>query len=128
MLRLRLPEACSCIVEIVASIILNLEIGVIAMVDSRLKSLSEALTNIAPGWTINFIANLFLLPLFAADYASGDVNRIAGASFIVGCVFTVISVVRSYYLRRLFERFGEKVTLATLIGDGIARIRGRFAK
>jgi len=122
MLRLRLQAACSCIAEIVASIILNLEIGVIAMVDSRLKSLSEALTNIAPGWTINFIANLVMLPWFAADYASGDIHRIAWASFVVGCVFTVISVVRSYYLRRLFERFGEKENLYTLIIRGLKRL------
>lgn len=85
------------------------------MTDSKLKSLSESFTNIIPGWTINFLANIWVLPIYAADYISGDINRIAWASFVVGVWFTLISVARSYFLRRLFERFGEKENLYTLL-------------
>lgn len=74
------------------------------MSQTRLGSLAEAWANIAVGFTINYIANLIILPLF------GFKSLTARNNFIIGCIYTVISLVRSFVLRRYFNglRFGNK--------------------
>lgn len=56
----------------------------------------EAVANIVIGFSINFAANLVVLPLFGLAVTP----RVA---FEIGLVFTVISLVRSYLLRRAFN-------------------------
>lgn len=63
---------------------------------TRLGSLYEALINIVIGFTINYFANLLIFPLFGLHISPG-------ANFIMGCVYTVISLVRSYLIRRYFN-------------------------
>jgi uncharacterized membrane protein YbhN (UPF0104 family) len=63
---------------------------------SRLGSFIEACANTAIGWSINFGANLVVLPAF------GYPVTVAHALGI-GVVFTVISVARSYVVRRWFN-------------------------
>lgn len=81
------------------------------MNQSRIGSLIEAAANIVIGFTINWCANMLILPMYG--YAvSGK------TAFSIGCVFTVISLVRQYVLRRWFNqrlrigalRLAEKVT------------------
>jgi hypothetical protein len=67
------------------------------MTQTRLGSWLEAWANIAIGFGINFIANLIVLPLFGFHVTPGD-------AFGIGLVFTAISLVRSYVLRRVFNR------------------------
>jgi hypothetical protein len=67
------------------------------MNQSRLGSLMEALTNTVVGFAINFCMNLVILPVFFDKHIS------LGANFVMGCVFTVVSVARSYVLRRWFN-------------------------
>lgn len=66
------------------------------MKDSRVKSLVEATFNIIVGFSINFTMNAILLPLmFGIPFSwSGFFN--------LGLLYTLISLVRSYVLRRLF--------------------------
>lgn len=66
------------------------------MKQSRFMSMVEALANIAIGFTINFIGNITVLPLFGLKVTVAD-------ALGIGVVFTVISIVRSYILRRGFE-------------------------
>lgn len=66
------------------------------MAQTRRGSLVEAVANTAIGWFISLIANLVVLPLFGYDVTLGDAVGI-------GVVFTAISVVRSYYVRRAFN-------------------------
>ena len=65
-------------------------------------SFVEAWANIAVGFGINFAANLAVLPLFGLPVTAGD-------AFWIGVIFTVISLARSYVLRRWFNglRFGH---------------------
>jgi hypothetical protein len=63
---------------------------------SRLHSFVEAWANVAIGFTINFVANLFVLPLFGF-------NVRASQAFGIGLIFTVISIARSYVIRRWFN-------------------------
>lgn len=74
------------------------------MAQTKTGSLVEAGANIAVGFGINFGANLALLP-WLWDAASP-----ARSAFVIGIFFTVISLVRSYVLRRWFNglRFGQE--------------------
>lgn len=74
------------------------------MAQTKLGSITEAWANIAVGFTINFIANMLILPLF------GFTTLTLRTNFIIGLLYTVISLVRSYVLRRWFNglKFGNK--------------------
>ena len=63
---------------------------------SRLQSLIEAWLNVAIGFGVSLVANLIVLPLFGYPVTVGD-------AFGIGLVFTAISIVRSYIIRRLFN-------------------------
>lgn len=69
---------------------------------TKLGSFVEAWANIAVGFTINYCANLVILPAFGFPVTAGD-------AFLIGVIFTVISLARSYVLRRWFNglRFGN---------------------
>ena len=66
------------------------------MNQTRLGSLIESLMNVVIGFTINFCANLLILPLFGFHVTLGD-------NFLIGVLYTLISIVRSYAIRRWFE-------------------------
>lgn len=68
---------------------------------SKLHSMIEAWVNIAVGFWINMIANYFVLPMFGFKVSFGD-------AFGIGLVFTFISLVRSYILRRAFNKLTAK--------------------
>lgn len=63
---------------------------------SRLGSLIEALANVVIGFSINWCANLLILPLFGFHVTGSQ-------AFGIGVFFTAISIVRSYALRRWFN-------------------------
>ena len=65
---------------------------------SMRDSIKETWTNIAIGFGINFVANIAVLPL------AGFVIT-ASSALWVGAIFTAISVIRSFALRRLFNFF-----------------------
>jgi hypothetical protein len=73
------------------------------MAQTKLGSFIEAWANIVVGFSINFVANMLILPLFGFKVS-------AGGAFKIGLIFTVISLVRSYVLRRWFNglKFGNK--------------------
>lgn len=66
------------------------------MNQTKLGSLIEAIINTAIGFAINFTANLLIFPLFGFQLS-------LGSNFALGCIYTVISVVRSYCIRRWFN-------------------------
>jgi uncharacterized membrane protein (DUF485 family) len=72
------------------------------MAQTKLGSFVEAWANIAVGFTINFTANMLILPHFGFAIT-------AGKAFGIGVIFTAISLARSYVLRRWFNglRFGN---------------------
>lgn len=71
---------------------------------TRKGSFAEAWTNIAIGFSINYTANLLILPLF------GFHSLTPGKNFVIGCIYTGISLARSYCLRRWFNgiKWGNK--------------------
>jgi hypothetical protein len=78
------------------------------MIQSRLSSFIEAWINVAIGFGINFIANLLILPLFGFHISLSD-------NFLMGLLYTVISVMRSYMIRRWFN---AKIHNAALLLGG----------
>ena len=67
------------------------------MSQSKMGSFVEAWANILIGFGINFTANLIVLPMF------GFSDLTARVAFEIGLIFTVISLIRSYVLRRVFN-------------------------
>jgi hypothetical protein len=66
------------------------------MTQTRLGSLIEAIINVIIGFAINFTANMLIFPLFGFHITPG-------ANFAMGMIYTVISVARSYCVRRWFN-------------------------
>ena len=63
---------------------------------SKKDSLIESLTSTTIGWLIGVILNLTVLPLF-------DYNITVVDSLWVSLIFTVVSVIRGYLIRRYFN-------------------------
>ncbi len=66
------------------------------MSQSRKSSLVEALTNIAVGFGVALVSQLIIFPLY-------NVHVPFTTDLVITLWFTVISLVRSYFLRRLFN-------------------------
>jgi uncharacterized membrane-anchored protein len=67
------------------------------MNQSKLDSFMEALTNVIVGLIVSTIANHFLLPAVLGVEMSFVQN------IVIGAAFTIISIMRSYLLRRAFN-------------------------
>ena len=64
---------------------------------SRFGSIIETLTNVVVGLIISFVANLLIFPLFGWEISTSQ-------NIILVIFYTVISIVRSYALRRIFNK------------------------
>lgn len=69
------------------------------MSQTKRGSILESLTNTCAGFGINFSCNLLILPLFGFTSLTWRQN------FVIGGIYTVISIVRGYVLRRVFNTF-----------------------
>lgn len=67
------------------------------MTQSRRLSLVEAITNVAVGYLLAVITQIVVFPWFGIHPSLGE-------NLAIGSIFTGISLLRSYALRRLFER------------------------
>ena len=63
---------------------------------TKKQSLIETLTSVFVGWLIGVILNMLVLPIF--DY---DVSLTDGV--LISIIFTAVSVIRSYVIRRWFN-------------------------
>ena len=67
------------------------------MKQSRLMSLVEAVANVAVGYGLAVLTQLVVFPWFGLPAHISD-------ALAIGAIFTLISIARSFALRRLFER------------------------
>lgn len=78
------------------------------MTQTRLESFIEAWANVAIGFGINFAMNFAILP------AVGLPVPTLGQNLAMGVLFTIVSVARSYAVRRWFnariKRFAQQMT------------------
>lgn len=66
------------------------------MNQSRLSSAIEAIMNVIIGLGINIAANFVILPLVGFDITLSQ-------NLLIGVLYTVVSLVRSYAIRRWFN-------------------------
>jgi len=69
------------------------------MTQSRRLSFVEAVTNIVVGYALAVAAQIMVFPWFGLHLPLGE-------NLTIGAVFVGISLLRSYALRRLFQRWG----------------------
>jgi hypothetical protein len=68
------------------------------MSQSRRMSLVESFANVVVGYGIAVATQSVVFPVFGIHVTLAD-------DLAIGAVFTVVSLIRSYLLRRAFERF-----------------------
>lgn len=66
------------------------------MTQSRKGSAAEAVANIAIGYGVNFTCNAMFLPLLGVHITFKE-------NAVFGVIMTVVSLIRSYTLRRVFN-------------------------
>jgi hypothetical protein len=71
------------------------------MSQSRKGSAYEAVMNVLVGYTINMLANFAIFPLFGWQISLSQ-------NLQIGVIYTVVSLVRSYCIRRWFNGFKSK--------------------
>jgi len=66
------------------------------MKQSRLMSLVESLANVLVGYVVAVATQMLVFPLFGLAVTVTE-------NLLIGLIFTAVSIVRSYALRRNFE-------------------------
>ena len=69
---------------------------------TRLHSFIESIINIAVGYGVAITAQILIFPLFGMEVSLGD-------NLLIGGLFTIVSLIRSYILRRIFNTW-TKIT------------------
>lgn len=82
---------------------------------SRLGSFVEACINVLIGFWINFFANLVILPMVGFHISIAQ-------NFYIGLLYTLVSVARSYCIRRWFNGYIKKAS--TTIASEIKHVKG----
>jgi len=84
--------------------------------DSHKKSLSEAFVNSFGGYPIGYAIGIVILPLSMGWIQEDPLT----ANLVITFVYATVSFARSYFLRRVFERFG--------IDDNFIRVGMKLVK
>jgi hypothetical protein len=73
------------------------------MMQSRVMSLVEAVANVVVGYGVAVFTQILIFPLFG-------LHTTLVQNLAMGAVFTVVSIARSFALRRLFEQIRIRQT------------------
>ena len=87
-----------------------------SILDSKKKSASEAFVNSFGGYPIGYGVGIIVLPL-STGWIQEDPYM---ANIAITGVYATVSFVRSYFLRRLFEKYG--------IDDNFIRVGIKFVQ
>ena len=68
------------------------------MKQSRRMSLVESLANVAIGYGVAVLTQIAVFPFFGLHVSLAD-------NLVMGALFTIVSIARSFTLRRVFEEF-----------------------
>ena len=91
--------------------------------DSHKKSLSEALVNSFGGYPIGYGVGIVILPL-SMGWIQEDPYM---ANIVITGVYATVSFVRSYFLRRIFERYGVDDNFIRLGLKTLRKLRNSFS-
>jgi hypothetical protein len=79
-----------------------MEVLEMAMLDSKKKSASEALVNALGGFPVGYGLGIVILPI-STGWIQEDPYM---ANIAITGAYAITSFVRSYFLRRVFEKYG----------------------
>ena len=92
------------------------------LVDSKKKSASEAFVNSFGGYPIGYGVGILILPL-STGWIQEDPYM---ANIAITGVYATVSFVRSYFLRRIFEKYGIDDNFIRLAKCGIVKLMGQI--
>jgi ABC-type long-subunit fatty acid transport system fused permease/ATPase subunit len=72
---------------------------------SRTMSFVEAITNVGVGFVVAVLTQMAIFPVMELQVSIGD-------NLLIGAIFTAVSIVRTFTLRRLFESIRAKACVA----------------
>ena len=90
--------------------------------DTKKKSASEALVNAVGGYPIGYGLGIIILPL-CSGWIQEDPYM---ANIAITGVYATVSFVRSYFLRRIFEKYGIDDNFIRLAKCGIVKLMGQI--
>jgi hypothetical protein len=67
------------------------------MMQTRLQSFFESCINVAIGYGVALLSQILVFPMFG-------INATLSTNLAIGAIFTAISIVRSYAVRRSFNK------------------------
>lgn len=68
---------------------------------SRAQSMIESVTNVLIGYFVAVVSQIVIFPIFGIHVGIVD-------NLLIGLYFTAVSLVRGYFVRRLFNRVLSK--------------------
>ena len=87
------------------------------MNQSRLMSLVEAITNVIVGYGVAVVTQILIFPVFGLQTTLGE-------NLAMGGIFTIVSLLRSFALRRLFNQLAARRGL----GDSLPYVQNAVAR
>jgi hypothetical protein len=63
---------------------------------SRRQSMAETVASVAIGYVVALLSQLAIFPVFGLEVTLTD-------NLLIGAWFTIISIIRGYYVRRFFN-------------------------
>ena len=94
----------------------------LSTLDTKKKSASEALVNALGGYPIGYGLGIIILPL-CSGWIQEDPYM---ANVAITGAYAVTSFVRSYFLRRVFEKYGIDDNFIRLAKRGIVKLMGQI--
>ena len=94
----------------------------LSKLDSKKKSASEAFVNSFGGYPIGYGVGIIILPL-CTGWIQEDPYT---ANIAITGVYATVSFVRSYFLRRIFEKYGIDDNFIRLGQKSIRKLLGRI--
>ncbi len=91
-------------------------------IDSKKKSASEAFVNSFGGYPIGYALGIVILPLSTGWIQEDPLV----ANLAITLVYAIVSFVRSYFLRRVFEKYGIDDNFIRLGINGIRKIMAKL--
>ena len=79
------------------------------MQQSKLESLAEVCLNVAIGWVIALLTQLIVFPMFG-------INVTVGEQLSISVIFTAVSIIRGYIIRRWFNAGIHKIVIKLVRG------------
>lgn len=70
---------------------------------TKRQSAIETLTSVTIGYLVAIGSQIVVFPLFGLSVSFGD-------NLLIGAFFTVVSIIRGYLIRRMFNRLQSKKT------------------